>query len=104
MEVLLGTNPNSPDSDNDTVRDGVEVRSYNSNPLAMDSDGDGCNDAKEIASVNTDRTVSSGDLGLVAQHFSPPGGPLYVYGLDVNRDGAISSGDLGFIAKQFFAC
>ncbi len=101
---MLGTNAAVADTDGDRVLDGVEFRGYASNPLVQDTDGDGCRDAKEVASLNFDRTVNVADLGMVAVHYSPPGGPNYVYELDVNKDGAINAADLGFVAVQTGAC
>jgi hypothetical protein len=48
-EILrTGTDPNDADSDNDNIKDGVEVL-YNMNPLDADMDNDGVTDGQEIA-------------------------------------------------------
>lgn len=47
-EIILGTDPNDNDSDNDGAFDGVEVNTYLSNPLLQDTDGDGLTDGAEI--------------------------------------------------------
>ena len=46
--TLHQTDPNDPDSDDDSLSDGREIV-LGTNPLASDSDGDGINDADEIA-------------------------------------------------------
>lgn len=104
IEVLIGSNPNAADSDNDTVTDGTEFKGYNSSPLSADSDGDGCADGKEASSVNADRNVNSGDILFVSQHFGVIGSPNYIAGGDVNRDRAINSGDILLVSKNFFVC
>jgi hypothetical protein len=55
-EIILGTNPNDNDSDNDGAFDGVEVNTYASNPLLQDTDGDGLTDGAEINSSLTSPT------------------------------------------------
>lgn len=48
-EILrTGTDPNKADTDNDGIKDGVEVF-YRMNPLDADMDKDGVNDGKEVA-------------------------------------------------------
>jgi len=44
----LGTNINSPDSDNDGLFDREEVKIYQTNPLNPDTDGDGYLDGQEL--------------------------------------------------------
>ena len=51
-EYKLGTNPRTPGSDKDGLRDGDEVASAN-DPLDNDSDGDGVKDGAEHAGVVT---------------------------------------------------
>jgi hypothetical protein len=46
--LLTGTDPNNPDSDGDTLSDGVEV-TYRMNPLDPDMDHDGVSDGQEVA-------------------------------------------------------
>jgi len=45
-EFRRGTNPNNPDTDNDTLPDGKEV-AMGTNPLNEDTDGDGLKDAED---------------------------------------------------------
>lgn len=53
QEQVLGTNPQSPDTDGDGLQDGPEALEHGCNPLVRDSDGDFLNDWDE---VNTYRT------------------------------------------------
>ena len=48
-EASLGTNPSRPDSDDDGINDGHEVKDYGTNPLALDTDGDGVTDGDEVS-------------------------------------------------------
>ncbi|MGJ8695178.1 MAG: discoidin domain-containing protein [Verrucomicrobiaceae bacterium] len=47
-ELANGTSPIDPDSDDDTLLDGAEVKTHNSNPLAKDTDGDRLTDPEEV--------------------------------------------------------
>lgn len=47
-ENSLKTNPNSPDSDGDSLFDYDEVRIYHTDPLNKDTDGDGYLDGEEV--------------------------------------------------------
>ena len=47
-EIELKTDPNSDDTDSDTLKDGDEVSKYNTDPLKPDTDGDGINDGDEV--------------------------------------------------------
>ena len=47
-EALLGTNPNSPDTDADNLFDKEEVDVYQTNPLNPDTDGDTFKDGDEV--------------------------------------------------------
>jgi hypothetical protein len=101
-EAVYGTNPADPDSDDDGVLDGAEVRYWLSNPLSANTDGDSCNDAREVASVNLDRVVNALDLGIIASAFGqlPPEFRPY----DTNGDGTINAIDLAFAAHVFGSC
>ncbi|WP_244981472.1 adventurous gliding motility protein AgmC [Corallococcus exercitus] len=46
-EVVLGTNPNNPDTDGDGIPDGIEVKVGGTDPLDDDSDDDGITDGNE---------------------------------------------------------
>jgi RHS repeat-associated protein len=52
-EALAGTDPNDPDSDDDGVLDGAEVKVHLTDPLDADSDDDTFGDGSELA-VGTD--------------------------------------------------
>ena len=43
-----GTDPNDPDTDDDYLKDGYEVKVYGTDPLDADTDDDGVNDGQEI--------------------------------------------------------
>jgi hypothetical protein len=101
-EALYGTNAADHDSDDDLVRDGIEVRFWMSNPLTADTDGDGCSDRREIGSVNSDRRVSAIDLSQMSQRFGPLGPGLRSF--DTNGDGQMNSLDLSFVAQAFGIC
>lgn len=47
-EIAAGTDPRNPDTDNDTILDGVEVTNGNSDPTLIDTDSDGLNDNIEL--------------------------------------------------------
>jgi len=47
-EAQYRTNPGKPDTDNDGLFDGEEVKFYKTNPLISDSDADGFLDGEEI--------------------------------------------------------
>ncbi|WP_375761096.1 Ig-like domain-containing protein [Corallococcus exercitus] len=71
-EVDLGTNPNDPDSDDDGIPDGIEVKVGGTDPLDDDSDDDGIIDGNEDADhdgiVDADETdpkdIDTDDDGL----------------------------------------
>lgn len=48
VEMIRGTKPIDPDSDDDSLEDGEEVNTYRTDPLKADNDGDGAEDAAEI--------------------------------------------------------
>ena len=48
VEMIRGTKPIDPDSDDDSLEDGEEVNTYRTDPLKADTDGDGAEDAAEI--------------------------------------------------------
>jgi outer membrane protein OmpA-like peptidoglycan-associated protein len=54
QERRYGTNPQNPDTDNDGLTDGDEVRKYKTNPLRADTDGDGLTDGDEVLKYHTD--------------------------------------------------
>lgn len=61
QEQQLGTNPESPDTDGDGLKDGEEVRRYRTDPLKPDSDGDGLADGDEVFKYHTDPTQADTD-------------------------------------------
>ncbi|MBI5473334.1 MAG: OmpA family protein [Ignavibacteriae bacterium] len=63
QEQRLTTDPNSPDTDRDGIKDGEEVRRYKTDPLRTDTDEDGISDGDEILKYRTDpnQTDTDGD-------------------------------------------
>ncbi len=51
-EFANGTDPTSPDTDNDSITDGQEVNSLGTNPNLADSDADGILDPDELSVAN----------------------------------------------------
>jgi len=60
-EVALGTDPDDPDSDDDTLLDGEEIYTWDTDPLDADSDDDGLTDAEEVLVWLTDPNDSDSD-------------------------------------------
>jgi uncharacterized membrane protein YgcG len=67
-EIALGTDPNDPDTDQDGLSDGDEVKIYGSNPLSMDTDGDGLPDYNEVMQHGTDPTKPDTDGDGINDH------------------------------------
>lgn len=63
-EMMIGTNPNDPDTDGDTISDGDEVNMTLTNPLEADTDGDLLDDAEEIALGTDPRDLDTDDDGV----------------------------------------
>lgn len=64
-ERLIGTDPFNPDTDNDGLRDGEEVKIYGTNPLERDTDGDLLSDGDEVRIHRTDPKHPDTDRGGV---------------------------------------
>jgi hypothetical protein len=77
IEIALGLNPSNPDSDNDLVLDGDEFFIYNTNPHMPDTDYDGVDDYWELffSHSNPHSADSDGD-GL------KDASEIYSYGTD----------------------
>ncbi len=101
-ELVYATNPADPDSDDDGVLDGAEVKYWMSNPLSGNTDGDNCADGREVASINGDRAVNVVDLQQVAAHFGSL--PPEFRSFDYNGDGFINVVDLQQIAARQGHC
>ncbi len=52
QEGLLGTDPSEPDTDGDSLPDGLEVFHWGTHPLCSDTDGDGIDDGTEVAGMS----------------------------------------------------
>jgi len=53
-EQKYGTDPKNPDTDNDGLKDGDEVKTYGTSPVDFDTDGDGVGDGDEVLKYETD--------------------------------------------------
>lgn len=60
-EFVLGTLPNNPDSDNDSLTDGSEINVHGTDPLNSDSDSDGLQDGLEVNTYLTNPTKADTD-------------------------------------------
>ena len=61
-ELIYGTDPQNPDTDNDMIRDGDEVYLYFTDPLNPDTDGGGVADGQELFVDGTNPLDSTDDL------------------------------------------
>lgn len=64
QEALLGTDPNNPDTDGDSLSDGEEVLIHGTNPAAVDSDSDGNPDGAEVTQGTLPIDPGSGEATL----------------------------------------
>ena len=60
----LGTNPRDPDSDDDGLSDGLEVKSLKTNPKDADSDDDNLKDGDEVVGDSNPHDSDSDDDGI----------------------------------------
>ncbi|MCD4753798.1 MAG: protein kinase [Anaerolineaceae bacterium] len=75
-EILLGTDPNNPDTDGDGLNDGLEVNQYGTNPLNQDSDADTLTDGEEVNEIGTSPTNPDTDGDGINDQIDPdPGQP-----------------------------
>jgi hypothetical protein len=103
FENSIGTSPSNPDSDGDGLRDGVEVKNYNSNPLSTNTDaasGDTTTDDCEVSSINLDTKVNPGDQALLSSEVVRVPPPPRLANLDLNKDGAVNPGDQAFQSNR----
>ena len=61
VELQIGTDPMAPDTDADSLSDGIEVNVTNTSPTIADTDGGGVVDGFEVAN-GTDPLLSSDDF------------------------------------------
>lgn len=61
QEFAANTDPRTPDTDNDGLPDGEEVRLHNTNPTLPDSDGDDLTDGMEVKTTRTNPLVADTD-------------------------------------------
>lgn len=114
VEMIIGTDPENPDSDGDGLTDGEELYTHMTNPLIADTDDDGLTDGEEVNTYGTDpnNQDTDGDLfydgGEIIRGTDPlnpdtdgdgllDGDEEYVYGTDPlnpDTDGdGVSDGD-----------
>ena len=65
-ELVLGTDPHNPDTDDDSLMDGEEVKKYKTDPLNPDTDYDGLRDGAEVYDYKTNPLERDTDQGGVA--------------------------------------
>ena len=85
-ETAAGTDPNDPDSDDDGLGDGDEVKIYSTNPLSQDTDSDSLTDYFEIFTTGTDPLVTDCDGDGIVDGYE-----VEIYG--TNPFGADTDGD-----------
>jgi parallel beta-helix repeat protein len=106
----------STDSDGDGLLDWTERSGYNTCAFTgdtlpgwstctapRDSDGDGCADTVEILDLNGDRSVDSGDQGLMNRRVAGmilADDPVSERVFDLNKDGDVDSGDQGLMNRN----
>jgi hypothetical protein len=61
-EFQRNTDPTDPDTDDDDLLDGAEVKTHSSDPLLVDTDGDTLNDGIEVNTHGTDPTLRDTDM------------------------------------------
>ncbi len=61
QENVVGTDPDNPDSDNDSLLDGEEVLTWATNPLNQDTDSDDLSDGSEVHQYGTSPTNQDTD-------------------------------------------
>ena len=98
QELAIGTLPNNPDSDGDTIRDDVEVGPDPSQPLNTDFPADNSIDALDVDSDN-DNILDSDEAGANPGGVNPvdsdgDGDPDYI-DLDSDQDGVSDSKESG---------
>lgn len=60
-EAELGSEPNNPDTDGDSITDGDEVLVWGTDPTKRDTDGDTLSDGQEVNDTGTDPTKEDTD-------------------------------------------
>ncbi len=68
QESDIGTDPADPDTDDDGLDDGLEVKVIGTNPLKSDSDGDGVKDGIEVVGTYPDETITEAGDVVTAGH------------------------------------
>lgn len=92
-ERALGTDPNDPDTDGDTLSDGDEVTLYGTNPNEVDSDADGFRDDGELKAGSDPNAAASSPL--------PSSGPTSVQLIDAALANGSISNEQALIYKMY---
>lgn len=102
-EAALGSNRNDTDSDDDGIRDGVEVSVYGTSPALADSDGDGLFDGTEAGLTTPDPGTATAagfwipdaDPLTTTNPTNPDtdGGGVSDGDEDLNKNGAVDPGE-----------
>jgi hypothetical protein len=87
QEVTDGTNPLVPDSDGDGLNDGEE-KARGTNPLSADSDGDGLSDLQEEVLTSTNPLAQDSDGNGIADAYEDPDNDGILNGREVNERGS----------------
>jgi formylglycine-generating enzyme required for sulfatase activity len=66
-EARFGTGPDNPDSDEDGIPDGVEVRVHQTDPKKRDTDGDGVGDGRELGVLKTDPKTANPEFATTME-------------------------------------
>ncbi|MFK7886562.1 MAG: hypothetical protein AB8G16_06800 [Gammaproteobacteria bacterium] len=96
LELELGSDPQTADTDADGTLDGVDNCLFFVNPMQNDTDSDGYGNACD-ADFNNDCVINVVDLGQLRANFF---GSEALY--DLNGDGVVNVVDLGRLRAMFF--
>ena len=92
-EITLGTDPSDPDTDNDSLSDGLELLEVGSDPLKTDTDADGCTDSQELGPNANDGGLRdpTSFWDFIDQYTGVP----------LARDGGIVANDISALVARF---
>lgn len=86
-EFGVNTNPQNPDTDNDTLTDGDEVLVHHTNPRSADTDRDGVEDGEEIRSGTDPLNFADSDRDGMSDDWEN------IFGTDPSVDDALTDAD-----------
>jgi WD40 repeat protein len=70
QELILGTDPNNPDSDNDRIWDGEEVNMYATLPTVADTDADGMLDGADPQPTTVNNNIPTMEYAIFTDNAS----------------------------------